>query len=139
MTGKFSAKDLFESIAEEALRAAWRIAVLQPLDNILGTIFGAIGGGIAGGIGNDFLGHADDRATSRRRRERPCSPMAAASSVRDALPAREVSAAVSTPRPVITAAASSPARCRSWPGAAKGCSRPVGRKIGDDGPEDLVQ
>ena len=49
MTGKFSAKDLFNTIAEEALRAAYRMAVVQPLNNILGTIFGAIGGSIFGG------------------------------------------------------------------------------------------
>ena len=43
-TGKFSAKDLFNTIAEEALRAAYRMAVVGPLNNILGSIFGAIGG-----------------------------------------------------------------------------------------------
>ena len=41
-TGKFSAKDLFNTIAEEALRAAYRIAVAKPLDDIFGTIFGAL-------------------------------------------------------------------------------------------------
>ena len=51
MTGKFSAKDLFNTIAEEALRAAYRMAVVAPLNNILGTIFGAIGGSIFGGTG----------------------------------------------------------------------------------------
>ena len=49
MTGKFSAKDLFNTIAEEALRAAYRMAVVAPLNNILGSIFGAIGGSIFGG------------------------------------------------------------------------------------------
>ena len=48
-TGKFSAKDLFNTIAEEALRAAYRMAVLQPLNAVLGAIFGAIGGSIFGG------------------------------------------------------------------------------------------
>ena len=51
MTGKFSAKDLFNTIAEEALRAAYRMAVVAPLNNILGSIFGAIGGSIFGGTG----------------------------------------------------------------------------------------
>ena len=41
-TGKFSAKDLFNTIAEEALRAAYRMAVAAPLDNILGSIFAAL-------------------------------------------------------------------------------------------------
>ena len=93
MTGKFSAKDLFESIAEEALRAAWRIAVLQPLDNILGTIFGAIGGGIAGGIGTTSSGTPmiGDFPTPTG-----TTMLAHGGGVigRDALPAREVSAAV---------------------------------------------
>ena len=51
MTGKFSAKDLFNTIAEEALRAAYRMAVAAPLNNILESIFGAIGGSIFGGTG----------------------------------------------------------------------------------------
>ncbi len=51
MTGKFSAKDLFDTIAEEALRAAYRMAVVGPLNNILGSIFGAIGGSVFGGTG----------------------------------------------------------------------------------------
>ena len=38
-TGKFSAKDLFNTIAEEALRAAYRMAVVAPLGDIFGTIF----------------------------------------------------------------------------------------------------
>ena len=41
-TGKFSAKDLFNTIAEEALRAAYRMAVVAPLNNILDTIFVAL-------------------------------------------------------------------------------------------------
>ena len=56
MTGKFSAKDLFNTIAEEALRAAYRMAVVAPLNNILGSIFGAIGGGIAGGVATTSSG-----------------------------------------------------------------------------------
>ncbi len=48
-TGKFSAQDLFNTIAEEALRAAYRMAVVGPLNNILGTIFSAIGGSVFGG------------------------------------------------------------------------------------------
>ena len=48
-TGKFSAKDLFNTIAEEALRAAYRMAVAKPLNDIFGSIFGAIGGAFAGG------------------------------------------------------------------------------------------
>ena len=56
MTGKFSAKDLFNTIAEEALRAAYRMAVAAPLNNILGSIFGAIGGGIAGGAATTSSG-----------------------------------------------------------------------------------
>ena len=45
-TGKFSAKDLFNTIAEEALRAAYRMAVAKPLDGIFDTIFSALAGGI---------------------------------------------------------------------------------------------
>ena len=41
-TGKFSAKDLFNTIAEKALRAAYRMAVVAPLNNILDTIFVAL-------------------------------------------------------------------------------------------------
>ena len=41
-TGKFSAKDLFNTIAEEALRAAYRMAVAKPLNDIFNTIFSAI-------------------------------------------------------------------------------------------------
>ncbi len=50
-TGKFSAKDLFNTIAEEALRAAYRMAVVAPLGGIFDTIFGAIGSALAGGTG----------------------------------------------------------------------------------------
>ena len=49
-TGKFSAKDLFNTIAEEALRAAYRMAVVAPLNNIFDTIFDAIDSVLTGGI-----------------------------------------------------------------------------------------
>ena len=55
-TGKFSAKDLFNSIAEEALRAAYRMAVVVPLGGIFDTIFGAIGSALAGGIATTSAG-----------------------------------------------------------------------------------
>ena len=35
MTGKFSVKDLFNTIAEEALRAAYRMAVVGPLNRAI--------------------------------------------------------------------------------------------------------
>jgi hypothetical protein len=49
MTGKFSAADLFNSIAEEALRAAWRMAVIKPLGGLFEGIFADLGGAIFGG------------------------------------------------------------------------------------------
>ena len=55
-TGKFSAKDLFNSIAEEALRAAYRMAVVAPLGGIFDTIFDAIGSALAGGIATTSSG-----------------------------------------------------------------------------------
>ena len=55
-TGKFSAKDLFNTIAEEALRAAYRMAVVAPLGGIFDTIFGAIGSALAGGIATTSSG-----------------------------------------------------------------------------------
>ena len=55
-TGKFSAKDLFNTIAEEALRAAYRMAVVAPLNNIFDTIFGAIGSALAGSIATPSSG-----------------------------------------------------------------------------------
>ena len=55
-TGKFSAKDLFNTIAEEALRAAYRMAVVAPLGGIFDTIFGAIGSALAGGIATTSAG-----------------------------------------------------------------------------------
>ena len=93
MTGKFSAKDLFNTIAEEALRAAYRMAIVQPLNNIPGTIFGAIGGGIAGGVGGGFGGGTsmigDFPAPSG-----PTMPAHGGGVIgRDALPTRNVPAA----------------------------------------------
>ena len=55
-TGKFSAKDLFNTIAEEALRAAYRMAVVAPLGGIFDTIFGAIGSALADGIATPSSG-----------------------------------------------------------------------------------
>jgi hypothetical protein len=53
MTGKLAGQDLFNSLAEEALRAAWRMSVVAPL-------FGGAGGGIFGsmisGLGGLFSG-----------------------------------------------------------------------------------
>ena len=94
MTGKFSAKDLFNTIAEEALRAAYRMAVVKPLNDILGTIFSAIGGSIfGGGIGTTSSGTPmiGDFPTPTG-----TTMLAHGGGVigRDALPAREVSAAV---------------------------------------------
>ena len=83
-TGKFSAKDLFNTIAEEALRVAYRMAVVAPLNNILGSIFGAIAGGIGGGIattssGTPMIGDFPtssgfDHVGPWRRRDRPRRP-----------------------------------------------------------------
>ena len=64
-TGKFSAKDLFNTIAEEALRAAYRMAVAKPLNDIFDTIFGAIGSALAGGnlsAGGPYAGAAPGTA-----------------------------------------------------------------------------
>ena len=60
ITGKFSAKDLFNTIAEEALRAAYRMAVVAPLGGIFDTIFGAIGSALAGGIAATSAGALSD-------------------------------------------------------------------------------
>ena len=49
-TGKLSAADLFNSIAEEALRAAWRMAVIKPLGGLFESIFADLGGSIFGGM-----------------------------------------------------------------------------------------
>ncbi|MBT7165296.1 MAG: hypothetical protein HN904_21130 [Victivallales bacterium] len=50
-TGKFSATDLFNTIAEEALRAAYRMAVIKPFSGFLENVFGAIGSNLFGGGG----------------------------------------------------------------------------------------
>jgi TP901 family phage tail tape measure protein/lambda family phage tail tape measure protein len=50
-TGKFSAADLFGAIADEALRAAYRMAVIKPFSGFLENLFGAIGGNLFGGGG----------------------------------------------------------------------------------------
>lgn len=46
--GKFAAGDLFNTIAEEALRAAYRMAVAKPLAGILESLSGEIGGAFRG-------------------------------------------------------------------------------------------
>ena len=50
-TGKFSATDLFNTIAEEALRAAYRMAVIKPFGALFEGIFGSIGSSLFGGGG----------------------------------------------------------------------------------------
>ncbi|MBL6934103.1 MAG: phage tail tape measure protein [Alphaproteobacteria bacterium] len=50
-TGKFSAADLFNTIAEEALRAAYRMAVIKPFSGLLENVFGSIGSSLFGGSG----------------------------------------------------------------------------------------
>ncbi|HJP53892.1 MAG TPA: phage tail tape measure C-terminal domain-containing protein, partial [Rhodospirillales bacterium] len=50
-TGKFSATDLFNTIAEEALRAAYRMAVIKPFSGFLENVFGSIGSNLFGGGG----------------------------------------------------------------------------------------
>jgi len=65
LTGKASARDLFNTIAEEALRAATSLAITQPLGGVFDSVFGAIGDSLAGSfstahgggvIGKDKLG-----------------------------------------------------------------------------------
>ena len=48
MTGKLAASDLFNAMAEEALRAAWRMSVIKPFGGMLEGLFSSIGSGIAG-------------------------------------------------------------------------------------------
>ena len=50
-TGKVSAADLFNTIAEEALRAAYRMAVIKPFSGFLENVFGAIGSSLFSGGG----------------------------------------------------------------------------------------
>lgn len=54
-TGKLAGQDLFNSLAEEALRAAWRMAVVAPL---FGGAGGGLFGGMIAGIGSFFSGGA---------------------------------------------------------------------------------
>ena len=89
MTGKFSAKDLFNTIAEEALRAAYRMAVAQPLNNILGTIIGAIGSGIGGGTAGGIGGNVGATLTQSAYAVHTGGVIG-----RDRLPTRMVSTAV---------------------------------------------
>ncbi len=49
-TGKVSASDLFNTIAEEALRAAYRMAVVKPLGGIFESVLGSLGSAIFGGL-----------------------------------------------------------------------------------------
>ncbi|GAB4387217.1 phage tail tape measure C-terminal domain-containing protein [Albidovulum sp.] len=48
-TGKLSATDLFNTIAEEALRTAWRMAVLRPLSGLFEQLLGMIGSSLFDG------------------------------------------------------------------------------------------
>lgn len=48
-TGKFNAADLFNTIAEEALRAAIRMSVIKPFAGFLDNVFGSIGANMFGG------------------------------------------------------------------------------------------
>ena len=59
-TGKLSAADLFNTIAEEALRAAYRMAVAKPLAGILEGLFGDIGGAFRGLFGGGASGPVGD-------------------------------------------------------------------------------
>jgi len=47
-TGKLAARDLFNTVAEEALRAAYRLSVARPLGGFLEGLFSSIGEGLAG-------------------------------------------------------------------------------------------
>lgn len=56
MTGKLAGQDLFNSLAEEALRAAWRMSVVAPLfggagGGIFGSLISGLGGWLSGGSG----------------------------------------------------------------------------------------
>ncbi len=53
-TGKLAAGDLFNSIVEDALRAAYRLSVAKPLGGILESLFSSIGSGLA-----DWFGGSD--------------------------------------------------------------------------------
>ncbi len=47
-SGKLAARDLFNTVAEEALRAAYRLSVAKPLGGFLEGLFSSIGEGLAG-------------------------------------------------------------------------------------------
>ncbi|OHC75187.1 MAG: hypothetical protein A3G18_09780 [Rhodospirillales bacterium RIFCSPLOWO2_12_FULL_58_28] len=59
-TGKLSARDLFNTIAEEALRAAYRMSVVKPLGGMVEGLFSLIGEGLAGWFsgGGSFIGES---------------------------------------------------------------------------------
>ncbi|MBM3548923.1 MAG: hypothetical protein FJX54_18425 [Alphaproteobacteria bacterium] len=59
-TGKLSAGDLFNTIAEEALRAAYRMAVVKPLAGILESLFGEVGSAFRGLFGGSAPGPVGD-------------------------------------------------------------------------------
>ena len=63
-TGKFSAADLFNTIAEEALRAAYRMAVIKPFGALFEGIFGSIGSSLFGGFFGDSSGGAMSTPTA---------------------------------------------------------------------------
>jgi lambda family phage tail tape measure protein len=50
-TGKLAAGDLFNSIVEDALRAAYRLSVAKPLGGILEGLFSSLGSGLADWFG----------------------------------------------------------------------------------------
>jgi len=51
-TGKLSGRDLFNTLAEEALRAAYRIAFAKPLGNLLENLLGNLGSSLFGLFGS---------------------------------------------------------------------------------------
>jgi lambda family phage tail tape measure protein len=51
-TGKLSGRDLFNTLAEEALRAAYRIAFAKPLGSLLENLLGNIGSSLSGLFGS---------------------------------------------------------------------------------------
>lgn len=57
-TGKLSARDLFNTVAEEALRAAYRMSAVKPLGGLMEGLFSSIGSGLSGwlGGGGSFMG-----------------------------------------------------------------------------------
>lgn len=60
-TGKLAGQDLFNSLAEEALRAAWRMAVVAPL---FGGASGGLFGGMIASVGSFFAGTGSTGAGS---------------------------------------------------------------------------